>query len=105
MNLRIARQLNSRAWTILVGTLFTRTALFMSVPYLSIFLMSQKHIPLLLTSLILAVNPLAGVAFSWLGGALADKLPLHKIILYTPSSGEQCLFFFILPAASGAFWC
>ncbi|MNC08425.1 putative transporter [compost metagenome] len=84
MNLRIAPQLNSKVWNILAGTFFTRTALFMSVPYLSIFLTGQKHIPLLLTSLILAVNPLAGVAFSWLGGALADKLPLHKIILYTP---------------------
>ncbi|WP_310830311.1 MFS transporter [Paenibacillus pedocola] len=84
MNLRIAPQLNRKVWNILAGTFFTRTALFMSVPYLSIFLTGQKHIPLLLTSLILAVNPLAGVAFSWLGGALADKLPLHKIILYTP---------------------
>ncbi|CAH1221905.1 Na(+), Li(+), K(+)/H(+) antiporter [Paenibacillus auburnensis] len=84
MNLRIAPQLNRKVWNILAGTFFTRTALFMSVPYLSIFLTGQKHIPLLLTSLILAVNPLAGVAFSWLGGALADKLPLHRIILYTP---------------------
>ncbi|WP_042195961.1 MFS transporter [Paenibacillus camerounensis] len=84
MNLRAAYQLNSKVWNILAGTLFTRTALFMSVPYLAIFLTGQKHIPLLLTSLILAVNPLAGVAFSWLGGTLADKLPLRNIILYTP---------------------
>lgn len=101
MNLRIAWQLNSRVWNILAGTLFTRTALFMSVPYLSIFLMSQKHIPLLLTSLILAVNPLAGVAFSWLGGALADKLPLHRIILYTPLVWGTV---FILFYFAGGFW-
>lgn len=104
MNLRAAYQLNSKVWNILAGTLFTRTALFMSVPYLAIFLTGQKHIPLLLTSLILAVNPLAGVAFSWLGGTLADKLPLRNIILYTPLSGEPCLSCFIMPGASGAFW-
>lgn len=101
MNLLAARQLNSRVWNILAGTLFTRTALFMSVPYLSIFLMSQKHIPLLLTSLILAVNPLAGVAFSWLGGAIADKLPLHKILLYTPLVWGTV---FILFYFAGGFW-
>lgn len=101
MNLRIARQLNMRVWNILAGTLFTRTALFMSVPYLSIFLMSQKHIPLLPASLILAVNPLAGVAFSWLGGALADKLPVHRILLYTPLVWGTV---FILFYFAGGFW-
>lgn len=84
MSLHIACQLNRKVWNILAGTFFTRTALFMSVPYLSIFLTGQKHIPLLLTSLVLAINPLVNVTFSWLGGTLADKLPLHKIIGLTP---------------------
>lgn len=84
MNLRVARQLNSKVWNILAGTFFTRTALFMSAPYLSIFLTGQKHIPLLLASLVLAIHPLVNVTFSWLGGALADKLPLHKIVGRTP---------------------
>lgn len=84
MILRTTSKLNRKVWNILGGTLFTRTALFMSVPYLSIFLTEQKHIPLLLTSIVLAVNPLVNVTFSWLGGTLADKLSLHKIVGFTP---------------------
>lgn len=84
MILRTTGKLNRKVWNILGGTFFTRTALFMSVPYLSIFLTEQKHIPLLLTSIVLAVNPLVNVTFSWLGGTLADKLSLHKIVGFTP---------------------
>lgn len=101
MNLRVARQLNSKVWNILAGTFFTRTALFMSAPYLSIFLTGQKHIPLLLASLVLAIHPLVNVTFSWLGGALADKLPLHKIVGRTPLLWGTV---FILFYFSDSFW-
>lgn len=84
MGFQISRKLNSRVWNILAGTFFTRTALFMSVPYLAIFLTSQKHIPIFLAGCVLSINPLVNVAFSGFGGALADRLPLHKIIAVVP---------------------
>lgn len=56
----------------------------MSVPYFAIFLTSQKHIPIFLAGCVLSINPLVNVAFSGFGGALADRLPLHKIIAVVP---------------------
>ncbi|KAI7257220.1 hypothetical protein KC345_g10837 [Hortaea werneckii] len=56
----------------------------MSVPYLAIFLTSQKQIPIFLAGCVLSINPLVNVAFSGFGGALADRLPLHKIIAVVP---------------------
>ncbi|WP_267490854.1 MFS transporter [Paenibacillus monticola] len=84
MGFQISRKLNRRVWNILAGTFFTRTALFMSVPYLAIFLTSQKQIPIFLAGCVLSINPLVNVAFSGFGGALADRLPLHKIIAVVP---------------------
>jgi MFS family permease len=56
----------------------------MSVPYLAIFLTSQKHIPIFLAGCVLSINPLVNVVFSGFGGALADRLPLHRIIAVVP---------------------
>ncbi|WP_157764173.1 MFS transporter [Paenibacillus borealis] len=80
----MSRKLNSRVWNILAGTFFTRTALFMSVPYLAIFLTGQKHISIFLAGCVLSINPLVNVVFSGFGGALADRLPLHRIIAVVP---------------------
>lgn len=85
MNFHMLQSLNSRVWNILAGTLFTRTALFMSVPYLAIFLTGQKGIPLFLAGCVLSINPLVNVVFSGFGGALADRLPLHRIITLVPA--------------------
>lgn len=84
MGFHLSRKLNSRVWNILAGTFFTRTALFMSVPYLAIFLTSQKHLSIFLAGCVLSINPLVNVLFSGFGGALADRLPLHKIIAVVP---------------------
>ncbi|WNS42929.1 MFS transporter [Paenibacillus sp. MMS20-IR301] len=84
MRIQLSRKLNSRVWNILAGTLFTRTALFMSVPYLAIFLTHEKHLSLFLAGCVLSINPLVNVAFSSFGGALADRLPLHRIIAVVP---------------------
>lgn len=84
MGYQMSRKLNSRVWNILAGTFFTRTALFMSVPYLAIFLTGQKHISIFLAGCVLIINPLVNVVFSGFGGALADRLPLHRIIAVVP---------------------
>lgn len=84
MGYQMSRKLNSRVWNILAGTFFTRTALFMSVPYLAIFLTGQKHISIFLAGCVLSINPLVNVLFSGFGGALADRLPLHRIIAVVP---------------------
>lgn len=80
----IYRNLNSTVWNILIGTLFTRTALFMSTPFLAIFLTNQKGLSLLDTGYILSINPLINVCFGFFGGFLADKLSLKRIVEFIP---------------------
>lgn len=84
MNFHMLRNLNSRVWNILAGTFVTRTALFMSVPYLAIFLTGQKGISIFLAGCVLGINPLVNVVFSSFGGALADRLPVHRMIAVVP---------------------
>lgn len=82
--MNIPRNLNSKIWNILIGTFFTRTALFMSTPFLAIFLTNQKNLSLLDTGYILSINPLINVCFGGFGGFLADKLSLKKMVGYIP---------------------
>ncbi|MCE3202742.1 MDR family MFS transporter [Paenibacillus sonchi] len=101
MNNPANRKLNSKVWNILLGTLFTRTALFMSTPFLAIFLTTQKDISLLHTGYILSINPLINVLFGSFGGRLADKLSLKKIIGGIPLVWGSA---FILFYFAGRFW-
>ncbi|MNO29722.1 putative transporter [compost metagenome] len=94
-------KLNSKVWNILIGTLFTRTALFMSTPFLAIFLTTQKDISILHTGSILSINPLVNVIFGGVGGRLADKLSLRKIIGGIPLVWGSA---FILFYFAGSFW-
>ncbi|SET66062.1 MFS transporter [Paenibacillus sp. NFR01] len=96
MGLQQSRKLNSRVWNIWAGTFFTRTALFMSVPYLAVFLTGQKQISIFLAGCVLSANPLVNVVFSGFAGALADRLPLRKIIAFVPVvwGAVFILFFF-----------
>ncbi|WP_157685498.1 MFS transporter [Paenibacillus donghaensis] len=97
MNQKLGRMI----WNILIGTLFTRTALFMSTPFLAIFLTNQKEISIIHTGYILGINPLINVLFGGLGGGLADRFSLKKIIGYVPIAwgGVFILFYY-----ADSFW-
>ncbi|MHA6530507.1 MDR family MFS transporter [Paenibacillus sp. BAC0078] len=97
----LQQKLNSKVWNILTGTFFTRTALFMSTPFLAIFLTNQKDISILHTGYILSVNPLINVLFGGFGGGLADRFSLKRIIGCVPIGWGTV---FILFYFADSFW-
>jgi MFS family permease len=70
--------------TILLGTLFTRIALFMSTPFLAIYLSDVRQFSALEIGYIVGINPLVSVLGSSLGGHLSDKIKLYSLLSYTP---------------------
>ncbi|WP_040950154.1 MFS transporter [Gorillibacterium massiliense] len=92
---------NSKIVTILMGTFCTRTALFMSMPYLAVFLTGQKQFSVELTGYVLGINPLVNVLFSGLGGALADKLSAKAVLRWVPIFWGIFFSFFY---AADTFW-
>lgn len=75
------KNINSPARTILFGTFFTRTAFFMSTPFLGIYLTSVLHISVTQTGIILSAFPLIIVLLSGIIGSFTDKLALHQVLV------------------------
>ncbi|MEI5993819.1 MFS transporter [Candidatus Enterococcus mansonii] len=78
------KKLNANIRVLLLGTLFTRTAWFMSIPFLAIYLSNERHFSPLQIGYILGISPLINVLCSPLGGYLTDKINKRIILTYTP---------------------
>ncbi|MHC5216901.1 MFS transporter [Enterococcus sp. LJL128] len=67
--------------TILLGeTFISRIAMFMSVPFLMIYLSETFHFSTWELSLIVGVNPLCSMLFGPIGGHLSDKFKLNQVV-------------------------
>lgn len=77
-------KLNKETTTILLGTLFTRMAMFMSTPFLAIYLTNELHFSPLQTGYVIGINPLVNVCFSFICGYISDKLAVKHILTWTP---------------------
>ncbi|MEH6938599.1 MFS transporter [Bacillus sp. JJ664] len=69
------------AWNIVIGTLFVRFASTVSMPFLAIYLTSEKHISPAMVGIMLTVSAFLGVFFSFIGGSLSDRIGRKKILL------------------------
>lgn len=90
------KKISTEVKVLLLGTLFTRTALFMSTPFLAIYLSNKCHFSALQIGYILGVGPLINVLGSPLGGFLSDKFNSRTILTYIPilwGVTFSCFFF------------
>ncbi|MED1740108.1 MFS transporter [Bacillus swezeyi] len=69
-------------WNIILGTLFSRMSVSMSIPFLSIYLTQVKGVSPALTGIIVSVSSLAGIVMSFYGGYLSDLFG-RKIVMIT----------------------
>ncbi len=102
---QLLKKLTPPTATILFGTFFTRTAFFMSTPFLSIYLTSVLHIPLPQTGMVLSACPLIIVLLSGFIGNFTDKLALRSVLVFVAFFGESSLSYFILLPLFGNFSC
>lgn len=70
-------------WIILNGTIFTRIASFMTIPFLAIYLQNELHASPLMIGVTLGVSQLCATFGGFVGGYLTDKLGREFIILTT----------------------
>ncbi|MBY6036438.1 MFS transporter [Fictibacillus nanhaiensis] len=96
---------------IVSGTLFTRAAFFMTMPFLAIYLYSEKGIEPAMVGLIIGVSALTGTFGGFFGGYLSDRigrLPVMTAAIFTWSAvfagfaiAEHVWHFFLLNMLNG----
>lgn len=70
-------------WSILFGTIFTRAASFMTIPFLALYLHSEFNASPLIIGVTLGVAQLFATFGGIFGGFLTDKLGRKLVILFT----------------------
>ena len=93
----IIKYFHPLVWIILSGTIFARTASFMAMPFLALYLHNQLHASPLVIGLTLGVAPLFGTFGGLFGGYFTDRFGRKIVIIrsyflhfLSPSSVCRC---------------
>ena len=68
-------------WQLLIGMMFSRTASFMTLPFLAIYMQNELQAPALLIGLAVGISPLTSTFGGFIGGFLTDKFGPKQILL------------------------
>ncbi|MCM3315308.1 MFS transporter [Rummeliibacillus stabekisii] len=79
----IIRYFHPLVWIILCGTIFARTASFMAMPFLALYLHNHLHASPLIIGLTLGVGPLFSTFGGLFGGYLTDRFERKTVIILT----------------------
>ncbi|MCA1027274.1 MFS transporter [Cytobacillus kochii] len=95
-------QFHRTIWILLVGTILSRGAAFMTLPFLSIYLVNQDY-PSFLIGLIIGMGPLMSTIGGFIGGHLSDQFGRKPIMLVALIGTAAAYFGFALSASALAF--
>ncbi|WEG14568.1 MFS transporter [Pullulanibacillus sp. KACC 23026] len=70
-------------WTVVWGTIFSRVSLFMTMPFLALYLSRTTHTSPLWIGLTIGIGPLTSTFVSFIGGNLSDRFGRQKIVLFS----------------------
>ncbi|MGX7150758.1 MFS transporter [Enterococcus ureasiticus] len=77
-------KISKSAIILLVGTLFSRIAMFMSIPFLAIYLSNVAMLSPTQVGYIIGINPFVNVLFSLVVGKVIDRVQAKKILVIIP---------------------
>lgn len=105
------RSIHPLAWTIMIGTVCSRMAMSMSLPFLAIYLTQSLGASPSQTGFVTAVSSLAGLVASFWGGYAADRLGRRMVLLLSAcgwaavfagfAAADQLWMFFAVNALNG----
>lgn len=86
-------------WLLMGGGLVSSTGGAMVWPFLSSYLKERLDVPLTTITLLLTLNSVSGILFSFLGGMLADRFGRKGVIVVSLFAG---VFYYLLMSQSGS---
>ncbi|MBW9219151.1 MFS transporter [Anoxybacillus ayderensis] len=105
------KKLHPISVTIIIGTLFARMAMFMTIPFLAIYLTSVKGVSASLAGAIIGISSIVGLFGGFFGGYVSDRYGREKVmkislLMWTFvfigfATAESVWSFFLLNALNG----
>ena len=80
---KFAHYFHPLVWIILSGTIFTRTASFMTIPFIALYLHNELHASPYIIGLTVGIAPLFSTFGGLIGGYLTDKFERKNVIITT----------------------
>ena len=99
----IVQYFHPLVWIILCGTIFARTASFMAIPFLALYLHNELNASPLLIGLTLGVAPLFSTFGGLIGGYLTDRFERKYIIIITVFTWSITFIAFAFAPTAGIF--
>ncbi|EMI10484.1 MDR family MFS transporter [Anoxybacillus gonensis] len=105
------KKLHPVSATIIIGTLFARMAMFMTIPFLAIYLTSVKGVSASLAGAIIGISSIVGLFGGFFGGYFSDRYGQEKVMKISLfmwtfvfigfATAESVWTFFLLNALNG----
>lgn len=105
------KKLHPISITIIIGTLFARMAMFMTIPFLAIYLTSVKGVSASLTGAMIGISSIVGLFGGFFGGYFSDRygqeivmkmsLFMWGFVFIGFATAESVFTFFLLNALNG----
>jgi len=80
---KIIHYFHPLVWIILCGTIFARTASFMTIPFIALYLHNELHASPYIIGLTVGIAPLFSTFGGLIGGYLTDRFERKNVIITT----------------------